>query len=114
MEMFRIKSPSMRFYISYAFDWIFCAILLALFFLLDRVEPFHREFSVENTAIMYTYEEHEAVPIWALGLIMAVFPAVLMFIVSIGLRRSPYDFHNGLLGLLLSVLLTTIFTQVLK
>ncbi|KAG0284148.1 hypothetical protein BGZ96_011475 [Linnemannia gamsii] len=114
MGMFRIKSPKTRFYFSYIFDWIFCVILLGLFFLLDRVEPFHREFSVENTAIMYTYEENEAVPVWALGLIVAVFPALVMLIVSIGLRRSPYDFHNGLLGLLLSVLLTTIFTQVLK
>ncbi|KAF9901321.1 hypothetical protein EC991_006277 [Linnemannia zychae] len=114
MEVFRIKNPSTRFYISYAFDWIFCGVLLALFFLLDRVEPFHRDFSVENRAIMYPLEEKEAVPIWALGLIMAVFPVVLMFLVSIGVRRSVYDFHNGLLGLLLSVLLTTIFTQVIK
>lgn len=63
---------------------------------------------------MYPLEPKEAVPIWALGLIMAVFPVVLMFVVSIGVRRSPYDFHNGLLGLMLSVLLTTIFTQVMK
>ncbi|KAK3826727.1 MAG: phosphatidic acid phosphatase type 2/haloperoxidase [Linnemannia gamsii] len=112
--MFRIKNPSTRFYCSYAFDWIFCVVLLGLFFLLDKVQPFHRDFSVENRAIMYPLTDKEAVPIWALCLIMAVFPAVLMFIVSIGVRKSPYDFHNGLLGLLLSVLLTTIFTQVIK
>lgn len=63
---------------------------------------------------MYPFEQKETIPIWALALIMAVFPAVVMFVVSIGIRRSPYDFHNGLLGLLLSVLLTTIFTQVMK
>lgn len=63
---------------------------------------------------MYPLDQKETVPIWALVLIMAVFPAVLMLVVSIGIRRSPYDFHNGLLGLLLSVLLTTIFTQVMK
>ncbi|KAG0065338.1 hypothetical protein BGZ89_008403 [Linnemannia elongata] len=114
MERFRIRSPSTRFYCSYAFDWILCAVLLVLFFCLDRVEPFHREFSVENRAIMYPLDQKETVPIWALVLIMAVFPAVLMLVVSIGIRRSPYDFHNGLLGLLLSVLLTTIFTQVMK
>ncbi|KAF9126768.1 hypothetical protein BGW39_006366 [Mortierella sp. 14UC] len=114
MEAFRIKNPSTRFYCSYAFDWVFCGILLALFFLLDKLEPFHRDFSVENRAIMYPLKAKETVPIWALGLIMTVFPVVLMFIVSIGVRRSPYDFHNGILGLLLSVLLTTIFTQVIK
>ncbi|KAF8943853.1 hypothetical protein BGZ47_004954 [Haplosporangium gracile] len=63
---------------------------------------------------MYPFQEKETVPIWALVLIMAVLPVVLMFIVSIGIRKSPYDFHNGVLGLLLSVLLTTIFTQAIK
>ncbi|KAF9542002.1 hypothetical protein EC957_002506 [Mortierella hygrophila] len=114
MEMLKIKNPSTRFYCSYAFDWIFCVVLLVLFFCLDGVEPFHREFSVEDRAIMYPFEQKETVPVWALVLIMGVFPAVLMFIVSIGIRRSTYDFHNGLLGLLLSVLLSTIFTQVMK
>ncbi|KAK3829167.1 MAG: hypothetical protein J3Q66DRAFT_264855, partial [Benniella sp.] len=54
---------------SYLFDWIFCVVLLVLFFLLDRVEPFHREFSVENRAIMFPYEDKEAVNIWSLVLI---------------------------------------------
>ncbi|KAG0337335.1 hypothetical protein BG004_007682 [Podila humilis] len=63
---------------------------------------------------MFPYEDHERVPIWALVLIAVVFPVVTIVAVGFGVRRSPYDVHNGILGLLVSVLLTTIFTQVIK
>ncbi|KAF9126493.1 hypothetical protein BGW39_006587 [Mortierella sp. 14UC] len=37
-----------------------------------------------------------------------------MAVVSRAIRRSSYDFHNGFLGLLLSVSLTIVVTQVVK
>lgn len=110
----RTQKPSTWVYCSYVFDWIFCVILLILFFLLDRVEPFHREFSVENRAIMFPYEDKETIKIWALVLIAVVFPVVMILSVGLGVRRSPYDFHSGILGLMVSILITTIFTQVIK
>lgn len=110
----KIKSPSVRLVCSYLFDWIFCVVLLVLFFFLDRLEPFHRPFSVQNTAIMYPYLDSERIPIWALVLIAIVFPVVVIVVIGLGVRRSPYDVHNGILGLLVSVLLTTMFTQVIK
>ncbi|KAF9189575.1 hypothetical protein BGZ51_009470 [Haplosporangium sp. Z 767] len=114
MQRLRLRDPTTRRSCSYLFDWVFCVILLILFFLLDRVEPFHREFSVENPAIMYPYQEKERVPVWGLVLIAVVFPVILMAVVALGVRRSPYDLHNGILGLLLSILLTTMFMQVIK
>lgn len=99
---------------SYLFDWIFCIVLLVLFFLLDRLQPFHRQFSVENTAIMFPYKEKDTIPTWALAVIAVVFPVVVIALVGLGVRRSPFDFHVGILGLLVSVLLTTMFTQVIK
>ena len=109
-----LRNPTTRLYASYAFDWIFCAILLVLFFLLDRAEPFHRQFSVENTAIMFPMKLKETIPTWALVLIAVIFPVLTIAFVGLGVRRSLYDFHNGILGLLLSILLTTMFTQVMK
>ncbi|KAG0087514.1 hypothetical protein BGZ93_010927 [Podila epicladia] len=110
----KFREPSVRLVCSYLFDWIFCIVLLALFFLLDRLEPFHRPFSVQNTAIMYPYIDSERIPIWALVLIVIVFPVLVITVIGLGVRRSPYDVHNGILGLLVSVLLTTMFTQVIK
>ena len=43
-----------------------------------------------------------------------MFPAVLMAVVSLFIRRSSYDFHNDFLGLLLSVSLTIVVMQVVK
>jgi diacylglycerol diphosphate phosphatase/phosphatidate phosphatase len=37
------------------------------FFALDKVSPYHREFSVTDKTIMFSYTEHEEVPVWALG-----------------------------------------------
>ncbi|KAF9557664.1 phosphatidic acid phosphatase type [Mortierella alpina] len=63
---------------------------------------------------MYEFIPKETIPVWALVLIAAVFPIVVIVIVGLGVRRSPYDVHNGILGLLVAILLTTMFTQVMK
>ncbi|KAG0019172.1 hypothetical protein BGZ82_000227 [Podila clonocystis] len=110
----RLRDPTWRLYGSYAFDWILCIVLMAVFLYLDNVEPFHREFSVQNPAIMYSYRLTDSVPNWALIVVSVVVPVVLILLVGLGIRRSPYDVHNGVLGLLVSVLLTTMFTQVIK
>ncbi|KAF9429073.1 hypothetical protein BGZ76_001860 [Entomortierella beljakovae] len=63
---------------------------------------------------MFPYSAKETIPVWGLGVLAVGFPFVIIAAVGLGIRRSPYDFHNGVLGLLVSVLLTTIFTQVVK
>ncbi|KAG0311915.1 hypothetical protein BGZ97_011560 [Linnemannia gamsii] len=108
------KRPAVRMACSYLFDWMLCIALIALFLLLDNVTPFKRQFSVEDRSLMYPYKEKEIIPTWALIVIAVVFPAVLMAAVSLFIRRSSYDLHNGILGLLLSVSLTIVVTQVVK
>ncbi|KAF9972972.1 hypothetical protein BGZ73_003842 [Actinomortierella ambigua] len=108
-----IRSPTVILFLSYLFDWVLCIVLLGLFFLLDTVTPFKREFSVQDKSIMYPLKS-DTIPNWLLGVIAAALPAVVIVIVAIGVRRSPYDLHNGILGLLLAVLLTTMLTQVVK
>ncbi|KAF9330261.1 hypothetical protein BG006_006785 [Podila minutissima] len=110
----RLRDPTWRRYGSYAFDWILCIVLIAVFLYLDSVNPFHREFSVQNPAIMYSYRPTDSVPAWALIVISVAVPVVLILLIGLGIRRSPYDVHNGVLGLLVSVLLTTMITQVIK
>lgn len=108
------KKPSVRLACSYLFDWTLCIVLIALFLMLDNLTPFKRQFSVEDSSLMYPYKEKETIPTWALIVIAVVFPAVVMAVVSLFIRRSSYDFHNGFLGLLLSVSLTVVITQVVK
>ncbi|KAF8933059.1 hypothetical protein BGZ58_006611 [Dissophora ornata] len=110
----RFRNPRFRFYCSYLFDWVLCIVLLLLFFSLDKAEPFHRDFSVQDTAIMFPYKSKETIPVWALGLIAVFFPVVTILVVGLGIRRSRHDFHNGILGLLVSLMLANVFTQALK
>ncbi|KAG0224596.1 hypothetical protein BGW42_004987 [Actinomortierella wolfii] len=77
------------------------------------VTPFQREFSVEDTTIMFPLKR-DTVPNWAAGVIAAAIPALVIAVIALGVRRSPYDFHNGILGLLVAVLLTTMLTQIIK
>jgi diacylglycerol diphosphate phosphatase/phosphatidate phosphatase len=50
-------------------DWIIVIIMAAVWFAIDHVEPYHREFSLTNTDLMYTYSPRDSVPVWLLAVI---------------------------------------------
>ncbi|CAE6428059.1 unnamed protein product [Rhizoctonia solani] len=94
-----------------------------LFYLLDRVPGFKRQFSLSDTTIQHTFAVHERVPPWLLYIIALVAPAVIMPIVNLLTVRSWWDWHNtdlspawrpGWLGLLLGLGTTGSLTQVVK
>ncbi|KAG6919925.1 hypothetical protein DXG01_013274 [Tephrocybe rancida] len=47
---------------SYLPDWILTIVLAALFFSLDKVEGYRREFSVTDTSLRHPYAVHERIP----------------------------------------------------
>jgi diacylglycerol diphosphate phosphatase/phosphatidate phosphatase len=53
-------------FISYAKDWLLVIIMLAIFFSIDKIHPFHREFSINDTTLMHPYATKESVPVWLL------------------------------------------------
>jgi diacylglycerol diphosphate phosphatase/phosphatidate phosphatase len=53
--------------LSYAKDWVLVFVMLALFLAIDKIHPFHREFSINDTTLMHEYTVHEAVPMWLAG-----------------------------------------------
>ncbi|ORX92617.1 PAP2-domain-containing protein, partial [Basidiobolus meristosporus CBS 931.73] len=100
--------------LSYLKDWVLVAVLTVGFFLIDKISPFHRDFSLQNKSISFPYKTKETIPIW-LGVIFAlVVPLVIIVFIAIVIRRSPYDCHNALLGLCLSFSLALMFTDALK
>ena len=97
--------------------------MTAIFFAIDRLPPYRREFSLEDKTIMFPFAEHEHVPVWLLlvrwarkldvskGIqcwlgLCVLYLQVLCFIVplvcisaySLIVRKSVRDFHNGILG----------------
>ncbi|KAK7467055.1 hypothetical protein VKT23_004117 [Stygiomarasmius scandens] len=99
---------------SYLPDWILTIALAAIFFSLDKVEGYRREFSLTDTSICHTYAVHERVPNWALYIICFVAPFLLMPVVNVLTIRSWWDFHNSSLGLILGLALTGSITQFTK
>ncbi|KAL1922043.1 uncharacterized protein VTP21DRAFT_10685 [Calcarisporiella thermophila] len=100
--------------LSYLKDWILVIVLLLGFFAIELVEPFHREFSLKDPDLMHPFAVKERVNLVGLMLISIVAPVVAIFFTSIVIRRSLYDFHNGVLGLLLCITMVVMVTDVLK
>lgn len=62
-----IKDPvRRRITLSYGLDWLLVIIMTAVFFAIDQVTPFHRQFSIDDKTISFPYTEHERVPVWSL------------------------------------------------
>jgi diacylglycerol diphosphate phosphatase/phosphatidate phosphatase len=88
--------------------------MVALFFGIDSIPPFHRQFSVEDKSLMHPFAVNEHVPVWLLAVLAIVAPFVIIAIVSLVFKRSWLDFHSGLLGLALSLSMTIMVTNLIK
>ncbi|KAJ7489846.1 phosphatidic acid phosphatase type 2/haloperoxidase [Mycena galericulata] len=99
---------------SYAPDWIITLALAAIFFSLDPIHGFRREFSLQDTSLHYTYAVHERIPDYALYLIAVVSPVILQALINYFTIRSWWDLHNGLLGLILGLSIAGSVTQFTK
>ncbi|KZT26258.1 PAP2-domain-containing protein [Neolentinus lepideus HHB14362 ss-1] len=100
--------------LSYGPDWMVTIVIAVIFFALDDVEGFRREFSLSDTSLRYPYAVHERVPVLALYMIAIVAPIVLQLIINFLTVRSFWDAHNSLLGLILGLAITGAFTQFTK
>ncbi|KAI8986406.1 phosphatidic acid phosphatase type 2/haloperoxidase [Pilobolus umbonatus] len=103
-----------RLFLSYGRDWLLVIIMTAVFFAIDVIEPFHREFSINNTSLMHPFAVNESVPVWALAVLAFVTPIIIIACVSLLIRRSWLDFHSGILGLCLALSITIMITDVIK
>lgn len=99
---------------SYLPDWIITILLAGLLAIINDVHGFRREFSLTDTSIQHTYAVHERVPTWLLGVLAVLIPALIIVGFSLGISRSVWDLHNGLLGFVLANALTLTITTIVK
>ncbi|EPQ58178.1 PAP2-domain-containing protein [Gloeophyllum trabeum ATCC 11539] len=99
---------------SYGPDWAVTIVVAAIFFAIDNVEGFRREFSLSDTSLRHPYAVHERVPPFALYMIAIVSPIVLVLAINLLTVRSFWDAHNSLLGLVLGLAITGTITQFTK
>ncbi|KAF9158298.1 hypothetical protein DFQ26_007789 [Actinomortierella ambigua] len=99
---------------SYYKDWVLVLVVIAVFLYIDRLEPFHRQFSVKDVTIQHPFAKEERVPIWLCGVLAGVLPAIIMAAIGIFYRRSYNDVHNSLLGILLTQAIVLMITDSVK
>ncbi|KAJ2386226.1 hypothetical protein GGI23_006537, partial [Coemansia sp. RSA 2559] len=83
---------------------------------LSTATPHYQAFSVDDKSISYPYvpPNQQTVTVPALFFVAIIIPAAIITGISLGLRKNTYDLHVGVLGLLMGVSLTLMFTDVLK
>ncbi|KAI9501212.1 hypothetical protein GGI25_000563 [Coemansia spiralis] len=101
---------------SYVPDWLVTLASLLVWMYLSTAKPHYQSFSVNDKTIAYPYvlPDQQTVTVPTLFFISIVVPAAVIAGISFGIRRNSYDLHVGILGLLLSVTLTLMFTNALK
>ncbi|PIA14771.1 acid phosphatase/Vanadium-dependent haloperoxidase [Coemansia reversa NRRL 1564] len=110
---FRIPASLVR---SYVPDWIVTLASTLIWLYLGVAKPHYQPFSVNDKSISYPYvppnKQTVTNPMLFAASIFA--PACIIVVFALGLRRSAHDLHVGLLGLLMGVSLTLMFTNCLK
>ncbi|WVQ94820.1 hypothetical protein IAU59_001903 [Kwoniella sp. CBS 9459] len=107
------RSRKTRIFLSYAPDWCLTIALWGLFYLLDKVNGYRRLFDITDTSLAHPYADPERVPVWLLAVLCGIVPAVVI-VFTAALRRSFWDGHSGLLGLILALALVATFTNIIK
>ncbi|KAJ4414419.1 hypothetical protein N0V82_007926 [Gnomoniopsis sp. IMI 355080] len=115
---------------SYVFDWCIILVLLGVSLYLDKHEPNHHPFSLEDPNISFPFTEHETVPPWLLVTLSAGLPIVVIPIISLIFipghtvppgtpksliwKRKLWELHVGWLGFALSIASTWFITNSTK
>lgn len=108
-----IQTHGVRLVRKHTHDWVVLILLAALVIGLHYAPPFKRFVGEDMmTGIRYPVKP-STVPGWAVPIISMLCPWVI-FICIYFARRDVYDLHHATLGLLFAVLITAVFTDVIK
>ncbi|KAF2755215.1 PAP2-domain-containing protein [Pseudovirgaria hyperparasitica] len=137
---FSKKRLPKRVIFSYVLDYLIIIVLIGAFYAIDKIEPYHQQFSLKNYTLHYTYAVKERVPVPLLIVLVVGFPAAVIAVYTLvidglfshaiptapksGMRRMLtgryrfkdrlWEFNCGLLGLALAVGAAFTITGALK
>ncbi|KAI8880054.1 PAP2-domain-containing protein [Backusella circina FSU 941] len=101
-------------FLSYFKDWVLVVVMIIIFFGINLIDPFHREFSITDQSLMHSRTIEEEVPVWLLVLLAIIIPAVMVISISLIVYKRWAYLHNGLLGLAVSLAMTIMITDIIK
>ncbi|KAJ1740427.1 hypothetical protein LPJ78_002982 [Coemansia sp. RSA 989] len=101
---------------SYVPDWIVTLLSTLVWLYLGVAQPHYQPFSVHDKSISYPYipPHQQTVTVPMLFAVSIAMPVAVIVMTSVGFKRNLHDLHVGLLGLLMGVSLTLMFTNSLK
>jgi len=100
---------------SYAADYLGLILLIVASILVQFfLEPFHRMFSLDNIALQFPHAAVERVPVSSLFVYGGGVPLGILIVWAAVLRPGVHKVHVTLLGFLISLLLTSFLTDVIK
>lgn len=102
--------------VSYIPDWTVTIASTFVWMFLGVAKPHYQAFSVDDKRISYPYvlPGQQTVTVPMLFIISICVPVVSIATIAYVFRRDMHDLHVGMLGLLMSVSLTLMFTNGLK
>lgn len=98
-------------------DLLYIGVLFVLYFVVYWIEPFQRQFYVNDLTISHPFAEHERVTSGALFFYASWVPISLIAIISIIItkpRNKIFVTYISLVGLVISVFTTSVLTDLLK
>ncbi|KVI08845.1 Phosphatidic acid phosphatase/chloroperoxidase, N-terminal, partial [Cynara cardunculus var. scolymus] len=118
-------------------DWLILSLLVAIFIILNLIHPFHRFVGKDMMDDLKYPMKDSTIPFWTVPVsltfhlstnivkltnggfsyfmfLYAVFLPMAVFLAFYFRRRDVYDLHHAVLGLLFSVFITGVLTQVIK
>ncbi|KAK0840565.1 hypothetical protein LTR03_010478 [Friedmanniomyces endolithicus] len=99
----------------YAGDYLGLAVLLAAYVLLQLLgEPFHRMFRLDDPRLQFPHAEVERVSVSLLFVSAGAVPLALLSLWTITLRPSIHKAHVTILGLIITILVTSFITDIIK
>ncbi|KAK2745173.1 hypothetical protein FQN55_006297 [Onygenales sp. PD_40] len=100
---------------SYAADYVSLIVIVVGWILIQLfVRPFHRMFSLDNASIQFPHALIERVPVlWSI-IYAGVIPLVVIALWAAILRPEAHFAHVSILGLLVTLALTSFLTDIIK
>lgn len=98
-------------------DLVLAVVFFLLYFVTSNIEPFQRQFYIDDLTISHPYTQHERVTFRQLVLYSLVLPFIFIAFAGLVLTKhenKAYVTYISLIGLCISVLSTNFITDIVK
>ncbi|CAA2978814.1 zinc finger CCCH domain-containing 14 [Olea europaea subsp. europaea] len=108
-----VKSHGVTVARTHMHDWLILMLLGVILVILKIINPFYRFVGKDMMSDLKYPLKSNTVPVWLVPIYAVLLP-VAVFLLFYVRRRDVYDLHHALLGILFSILITGVLTDVIK